>query len=158
MQKNIWQKVLFFGLVFGPLYPLCLAYLSGLGISMICAADMNQTVTTELLVGAGLLIIFPLVIYTSYRRYYQARNRLGRIFVLYAGWFFLSTPIIFLGLNAIGGISVAMQEGAAGSYLSRLPSYLLSTLGLFLIGNILIIPWILVMDLILQRAGKSQGK
>ncbi len=77
---------------------------------------------------------------------------------MYAGWFILSVPIIFIGLNAIGGVSMAVVEGVAGTYLERLPQYLVLTLWLFLLEHILFVPWIFVVDIILQKVEKGQGK
>jgi hypothetical protein len=106
----------------------------------------------EVLFFSGMPIVLILLAHWLFNRHKTWRVR-G--WIVYGAWILILLLISFVFSAAIGGVSMAVVEGVAGSVLQRYLQYLQFAATLTLVGNVLIIPWTLFVIIIFKAMNKK---
>ncbi len=158
MNNRRFKGVLKFSLIaFAPIsFFLFIFYLPGIFINLAISlpGEGNDIKLFFLLLGIGLIAYYFLISFVCFDRFVSTDDFKRKLFIMYIGWLFLAYPMVFLFLNAMGGVSMAVVESKAG-YITRLPQYLLFTSKVMLWGHILFIPWILLANIIINKTIKN---
>jgi hypothetical protein len=93
-------------------------------------------------IAAIIIMLFLLLSFmVAYWLFASQTTWKNRTWVIYATWLFMALIGSFVISAALGGASMAVVEGVAGSVITRYVQYAVSALVLTLLGNLLLVPW-----------------
>ena len=153
MKKVNWASFfLFFAICFWPVALFVIVFTLGSLIVLTIPLDSNEALSYMEIFTLLLTPILPVaLILISFRVFLSCKTWKARGWVVYGTWLVLSFYVLFFLLAALGGASMAVVEGVAGSTSTRYLEYTKAAFGSTLVSQILIIPWTLVSISILRR-------
>ena len=136
--------------------PILYVMLHLLPMFFFSASIMREEVNIADVIGMplfalGLVVYFVFISIKCFDKYIISAKLINRLAIIAIGWFFLQLPVVFVLSNALGGVSMAVVEGGAGSYMSRLPQYLIMSLAGAFFSSIIFFPWIIIANFIINK-------
>jgi len=139
---------------YGPLLFFLAAFVPGVFLTAFLGPE------GKLFILLGILaIVYPaFIIRVSYPHCLKSASWLNVGLKLYMYWLLLLAPLVFLLLNALGGVSMAVVDGVAGTYEDRLPMYMAHTAVMILVAHVILVPWLFVSVFFVRRSTRMRRR
>ncbi len=143
---------------FWPVGLFLLFLVQGLLVNFVIMACGAAVFSWQFLIGGVLFTLLPLAIVTIAHRFCScAVSWKVRGFILYLSWSAIALMAGFVLAAGLGGVSMAVAEGVAGSLSSRYFEYAAYAVYIAAWSQVVYVPWTLLSILILKRMNRNQA-
>ena len=155
-EREIKDVLKFTFIVFAPILFLMLPVLLMMPFAALISFFMPEKVHVgdslgTLVWALGLIAYSVFIFIKCFDKYVLSVRLINRLAILTLGWFFQLLPAAFILSNAVGGASMAVADGVAGSYMSRLPQYLVDSLVGAFFGSVVFLPWVIIANFVINK-------